>query len=175
MQRRWRSAEIDAHGSPLQRCAGEPRGRKRLPVYTRRENDAERLWPCRPNGSLTQLRRGPGCERQSGAPLAATNVKTAGSVCKRRDAVRLGRKKGLQPRVNERPAVSCSEKLGAPPNGVLDHPCGELLTRNFALRRIRSFALAHRRSLTTRARSARATLPSRHARSACCRLQTDDC
>ena len=33
-------------------------------------------------------------QRQSGGPLAATNVKTAGSVRKRRDAVRLGRKKG---------------------------------------------------------------------------------
>ena len=64
------------------------------------------------NGSLTQPRRGPVCQRQSGAPLAATNVKMAGSVYKRRDAVRLGRKKGLQPRANERPAVGCSEKLG---------------------------------------------------------------
>ncbi len=51
-------------------------------------------------------------QRQSGAPLAATNVKTAGCVCKRRDAVRLGRKEGLQPRPRERPAASCSEKLG---------------------------------------------------------------
>ncbi len=51
-------------------------------------------------------------QRQSGAPLAATNVKTAGCVCERRDAVRLGRKTGLQPRANERPAVGCSEKLG---------------------------------------------------------------
>ena len=42
------------------------------------------------NGSLTQLRRGPVCQRQSGAPLAATNVKTAGSGCKRRDAEALG-------------------------------------------------------------------------------------
>jgi hypothetical protein len=50
-------------------------------------------------------------ERQSGAPLAATNVKTAGSVCKRRDAAHLGRQKGLQPLANERPAVGCSEKL----------------------------------------------------------------
>jgi hypothetical protein len=64
------------------------------------------------NGSLTQPRRGPVRQRQSGAPLAATNVKTAGSVCKRRDAVHLGRKEGLQPRPNERPAVGCSEKLG---------------------------------------------------------------
>ncbi len=54
-------------------------------------------YPDPPNGSLTQLRRGPGAERQSGAPLAATNVKTAGSVCKRRDAVRLGRKRGFSP------------------------------------------------------------------------------
>ena len=30
------------------------------------------------------------------------------------DAVRLGRKEGLQPRANERPAVGCSEKLGGP-------------------------------------------------------------
>ncbi len=52
-------------------------------------------------------------ERQSGAPLAATNVKTAGSVCKRRDAARLARKKGLQPRASERPAVGCSEKLAS--------------------------------------------------------------
>jgi hypothetical protein len=66
-----------------------------------------------PNGSLTQPRRGPGRLRQSGAPLAATNVKTAGSVCKRRDAVRLGRKQGLQPRANERPAAGCSEKLAS--------------------------------------------------------------
>jgi hypothetical protein len=50
-------------------------------------------------------------QRQSGAPLAATNVQTAGSVCKRRDAVRLERQEGLQPRANERPAVGCSEKL----------------------------------------------------------------
>jgi len=64
-----------------------------------------------PNGSLTQPRRGPVGQRQSGAPLAATNVKTAGSVCKRRDAARLGRKEGLQPRASERPAVGCSEKL----------------------------------------------------------------
>jgi hypothetical protein len=68
-----------------------------------------------PNGSLTQPRRGPVCHRQSGAPLAATNVKTAGSVCKRRDAAHLGRKEGLQPRANERPAVGCSEKLARPP------------------------------------------------------------
>ncbi len=53
----------------------------------------------------------PVCQRQSGAPLAATIVKTAGSVCKRRDAVHLARKEGLQPRANERPAVGCSEKL----------------------------------------------------------------
>jgi hypothetical protein len=46
--------------------------------------------------------------RQSGRPLAATNVQTAGSVCKRHDAVHLGRKKGLQPRANKRPAVACS-------------------------------------------------------------------
>jgi len=46
--------------------------------------------------------------RQSGRPLAATNVQTAGSVCKRHDAVHLRRKKGLQPRASERPAVACS-------------------------------------------------------------------
>jgi hypothetical protein len=59
-------------------------------------------------------------QRQSGAPLAATNVKTAGRVCKRGDAVRLGRKKGLQPRASERPAVGCSEKLAGEPRG---HTC----------------------------------------------------
>ncbi len=53
------------------------------------------------------------CQRQSGAPLAATNVRTAGGVCKRRDAERLGGKEGLQARATERPAVGCSEKLGA--------------------------------------------------------------
>ena len=58
-------------------------------------------------------REAPVPERQSGAPLAATNVKTAGSVCKRPDAVRLGRKEGLQPRASERPAVGCSEKLAS--------------------------------------------------------------
>ncbi len=52
--------------------------------------------------------------RQSGATLAATNDLSAGSVCKRRDAVTLGRKKGLQPRANERPADSFSFKLGGP-------------------------------------------------------------
>jgi len=56
----------------------------------------------------TQARRGPVGVRQSGRPLAATNVQTAGSVCKRHDAVHLGRKKGLQPRASERPAVACS-------------------------------------------------------------------
>ena len=50
--------------------------------------------------------------RQSGRPLAATNVQTAGSVCKRDDAVRLVRKEGLQPRASERPAVACSAELG---------------------------------------------------------------
>jgi hypothetical protein len=44
----------------------------------------------------------------SGTTLAATNDLSAGSVCKRRDAVRLGTKKGLQPRADERPADSFS-------------------------------------------------------------------
>ncbi len=51
-------------------------------------------------------------ERLSGTTLAATNDLSAGSVCKRRDAVTLGRKKGLQPRANEPPADSFSFKLG---------------------------------------------------------------
>ena len=50
--------------------------------------------------------------RQSGAALAATNYLSAGSACKRRDAVALGTNKGLQPRANERPADSFSFKLG---------------------------------------------------------------
>ncbi len=54
----------------------------------------------------------PGEDGQSGATLAATNDVSAGSVCKRRDAVTLGRKEGLQPRANERPAGSFSFKLG---------------------------------------------------------------
>ncbi len=66
----------------------------------------------RPNGSEAKLRRGPACKRQSGATLAATNELSAGSVCKWRDAVTLGRKKGLQPRAYERPADSFSFKLG---------------------------------------------------------------
>ena len=47
----------------------------------------------------------------NGAPLAATNEMPAGAICKRRDVVTLGRKKGLQPRANERPAVSCCDEL----------------------------------------------------------------
>jgi hypothetical protein len=50
--------------------------------------------------------------RLSGTPLAATNDLSAGSVCERRDAVTLGRKKGLQPRASERPAGSFTFKLG---------------------------------------------------------------
>ena len=61
----------------------------------------------------------PGADGQSGAALAATNDLSAGSVCKRRDAVTLGRKKGLQPRANERRADSFSFKLGAGYWGVL--------------------------------------------------------
>ncbi len=68
-----------------------------------------------PNGSEAKLRRGPVCGRQRGATLAATNDLSAGSVCKRRDAVTLGRKKGLQPRASERPAGSFSFKLGGAP------------------------------------------------------------
>jgi hypothetical protein len=92
----------------------------RAPSNRRVEAALSRRTVRPPNGSLTQPRRGPVRQRQSGAPLAATNVKTAGSVCKRRDAVRLGRKKGLQPRANERLAVGCSEKLAAAPstNGI---------------------------------------------------------
>ncbi len=52
--------------------------------------------------------------RQRGATLAVTNDLSAGSVCKRRDAVTLARKKGLQPRANERPAGSFSFKLARP-------------------------------------------------------------
>ena len=65
----------------------------------------------RPN--VFALRRGeaPWAGGPSGRPLAATNVKTAGSVCKRHDAVHLGREKGLQPRASERPAVACSAEL----------------------------------------------------------------
>ncbi len=54
----------------------------------------------------------PGAGRHSGTTLAATNDLSAGSVCKRRDAAALGRKKGLQPRANERPAGSFSFELG---------------------------------------------------------------
>jgi len=42
-----------------------------------------------PNGSVTQLRRGHLCHWRRGAPLAATNEMSAGSVCKRRDATAL--------------------------------------------------------------------------------------
>jgi hypothetical protein len=74
---------------------------------------------CPANDSEAKLRRGPVCLRQSGATLAATNDLSAGSVCKRRDAVRIGRKKGLQPRANERPADSFSFKLGGGFVGLL--------------------------------------------------------
>jgi hypothetical protein len=69
-------------------------------MHSQKESSAQRL--------TTQARRGPVGVRQSGRPLAATNVQTAGSVCKGHDAVHLGRKKGLQPRASERPAVACS-------------------------------------------------------------------
>ncbi len=68
-------------------------------------------------------------DRQSGATLAATNDLSAGSVCKRRDAVTLGRKEGLQPRANKRPADSFSFKLG-----------GGSRTRMSAVRHVRSSA-----------------------------------
>jgi hypothetical protein len=58
------------------------------------------------NGSEAKLRRGPACVRQRGATLAATNDLSAGSVCKRRDAVTLGRKKGLQPRAKNGPPTA---------------------------------------------------------------------
>ena len=58
----------------------------------------------------------------NGAPLAATNEMSAGAICKRRDVVTLGRKKGLQPRANERPAVGCCDELGA---GGLMYRSGE--------------------------------------------------
>ncbi len=102
-------------------AAGDRRGERRR---TSRGNRVP------PNGSLAQPRRGPPVsQRQSGAPLAATSVKTAGSVCKRRDAVRLGRKKGLQPRANERPAVGCSEKLGG--RQQRDRVCTEVLIARY--------------------------------------------
>jgi hypothetical protein len=37
----------------------------------------------------------------SGAPLAATHEFSAGAICKRRDAVRLALREGLQPRVGD--------------------------------------------------------------------------
>ena len=42
---------------------------------------------------------------KSGTPVAATNDQSAGAICKRRDAVHLGRKEGLQPR--ERQTARC--------------------------------------------------------------------
>ncbi len=86
------------------------------------------------NASEAKLRRGPVCGRASGATLAATNDLSAGSVCKRRDAVTLGRKKGLQPRANERPAGSFSFKLArAYPVGLsrdLDSELQKVMRRN---------------------------------------------
>jgi len=66
--------------------------------------------------------------RQSGGPLAATNVKKAGCVCKRHDAVHLGRKEGLQPRASERPAVSCSQKLASLGTSAL-FPASQVMRR----------------------------------------------
>jgi hypothetical protein len=43
---------------------------------------------------------------------------SAGSVCKRRDAVTLGRNEELQLRASERPATSCSEELGSRSRGA---------------------------------------------------------
>ncbi len=76
----------------------------------------------RANGSEAKLRRGPVGGRLSGTALAATNDLSAGSVCKRRDAVTLGRKKGLQPRANKRPADSFSFKLAGALRYVTDSP-----------------------------------------------------
>ena len=50
-----------------------------------------------PNGSVTQLRRGHRCHWRRGATLAATNEMSAGSVCKRRDVVALGRFEPARP------------------------------------------------------------------------------
>ncbi len=81
-------------------------------ISRRRSPALRRLSSRRANGSEAKLRRGPVGGRLSGTTLAATNDLSAGSVCKRRDAVTLGRKKGLQPRASERPAGSFSFKLG---------------------------------------------------------------
>ena len=48
----------------------------------------------------------------SGTPLAATNEKSAGAICKRRVAVRLGRQEALQRRERCGPAVHCCQQLG---------------------------------------------------------------
>jgi hypothetical protein len=87
------------------------RGRLEL----RRSDDADlgRGVLRRANGSEAKLRRGRGCRTRQRRDACRTNDLSAGSVCKRRDAVRLGRKKGLQPRANERPAGSFSFKLAS--------------------------------------------------------------
>ena len=48
---------------------------------------------CRTDLTLT-CETHPGAPRLSGAPLAATNGAPAGAICKRRDAVMLGRARG---------------------------------------------------------------------------------
>ena len=69
----------------------------------------------RPNGSVTQLRRGNRRHWRRGTALAATNEMSAGASCKRRDATALGRLTSrLGRRANERPAVSCCDELGGP-------------------------------------------------------------
>ena len=46
------------------------------------------------------------------APLAATNEQSAGGVCKRRDAVRLARKEGLQPRARRTARRQLQREVG---------------------------------------------------------------
>jgi len=55
-------------------------------------------------------------------PVAATNDHSAEEICKRHDAVRLGRKKGLQPRSGKRAADSCWQQLGGAKHGAMLGP-----------------------------------------------------
>ena len=74
----------------------------------------------------------------SGTPLAATRVKSAGAICKRRDAVRLARKEALQRRARHGPAIRCWQQLGGQATTRRRHPlrspiCDSLRARRLTL------------------------------------------
>src|SRR5687768_4026257 len=84
-------ADALARGSAASVGALTPKWKSGLPL---RAKSAQRLSP--------QLRRGPTCERRLAARrLPQLTIHSAGAICKRRDAARLGTQEGLQPRARQ--------------------------------------------------------------------------